>query len=508
MTSVDAPTPSLVARVTSTARSSVVVSASFLLANLLGGTLLLLIAVIVGEGPDTDGFLAAYSAYLTFLLFGSTLRVALVPLLGPTADEGAFRVNAIDSVRRLIAAGLIMSAALAAASPLLGRILVPSAPGDAKVTATLSVAILAVAAGCQIWAAALAAVLAAARRFTVSAMLYATSSAVTVSLAAALMATFGVRGAAVGVLASAVGLLGAHMVYLRRFGFAVAPQWRTARERNTWKLVIRAAAGASVPIVFQVNLSIALAAVSGTAGAVTGYAYAYFLAITLSGVTASTLGLTTMPQLVQALSDQGRRVARAYLIDVAPFGAFLFLPLAAGYAFLGHPFVHAVLGRSLTPATIDLLWDTSRIFMIMALTWAIFTPATTLALSMQRFGGLALVSATVGVTQIVLVLVARSHGPVAVAVAHGVSGALLVILALVLVFHGEAPRAALAALWRCLPAGAFALVFPAFAVAGFDRGLARAAAALVVGGAMYLALSVRLWPSVGGRAVRLLRSRI
>jgi len=45
--------------------------------------------VIVGEGPQTDGFLAAYSAYLTFLLFGSTLRVALVPLFGATADEAA-----------------------------------------------------------------------------------------------------------------------------------------------------------------------------------------------------------------------------------------------------------------------------------------------------------------------------------------------------------------------------------------------------------------------------------
>ncbi len=89
----------------STARSSVVVATSLLLSSLLGGLLALLISVIVGEGPEADGFLAAYSVYLVFILFGSTLRVALVPLFGPTRRGGfrraaAARADAARASRR------------------------------------------------------------------------------------------------------------------------------------------------------------------------------------------------------------------------------------------------------------------------------------------------------------------------------------------------------------------------------------------------------------------------
>src|SRR5207244_8669573 len=123
--------PALVASEASTARSSVVVSISFLVSSLLGGLLALLIAVIVGAGNDTDGFLAAYSAYLTFILFGSTLRVALVPLLGSTADEAEFRKRAADRVGRLVAAGGVAAAVPPAPSALPGRARVPNAPSAA-----------------------------------------------------------------------------------------------------------------------------------------------------------------------------------------------------------------------------------------------------------------------------------------------------------------------------------------------------------------------------------------
>ena len=56
-----------------------------------------------------------------------------------------------------------MAGLLALSAPLLGRALVPSASSDAQSTAVTSVAILAAGAWCQIWAAALAAVLPASR---------------------------------------------------------------------------------------------------------------------------------------------------------------------------------------------------------------------------------------------------------------------------------------------------------------------------------------------------------
>ena len=117
-----------------------------------------------------------------------------------------------------------------------------------------------------------------------------------------------------------------------------------------------------------------------------------------------------------------------------------------------------------------------------------------------------LVSAVVVAAQTVLVTVASTRGPINVAAVHALTGTLLVVLVLVLVFGRDALRAGLPALWRCLPAGAFALVFPALAQAGLAASVALATLGLALGAVLYLALAVTLWPSVGGRAVRLLLS--
>jgi putative peptidoglycan lipid II flippase len=500
-------TPGLVAVDASTARSSVVVSASVVLVSAFGGALAVLIALIAGEGPRTDGFLAAYAAYLTLILFGSTLRVALVPLLGPTGDEAEFRATAATSVARLIAASALVCAVLGCLSPLLGRALVPGAPADAQFTAAVSVAVLALAAWAQIWAAALSAVLSASRRFASSAVLYSASSAITVALAAALLIPFGVLGAAFGLLASAAALLAGHVVYLRRFRFAVRPAWSAVTSGATWRLVGRALAGAAVPISLQINLSIALAAVSHQSGAVTGYTYAYFVAVTISGITSATIGLTTMPQLVQSLSERGRAVADEYVARVAPFSLFLYVPAAAGYACLAHPILVAVLDGPLSASTVALLWDASRIFLLMALTWAVLLPMTGLALSLKLFGGLSLISVACVVVQVGLMVVLGGKAPLSVAIAHAANGVLLVVLVVVLVFGARAGAATMHALRASFPAFPLALVFPALALAGFNDAVFSALAGLVLGGALYLGLAVWLWPAVGRHAVRLLLGR-
>jgi peptidoglycan biosynthesis protein MviN/MurJ (putative lipid II flippase) len=160
--------PSLVATDASSARSSLAVSVGFLLTSLLGGVLSILVAVVVGEGADTDAFFAAYSVYLFFTLFGAGLRTSLVPLLGPTGDERAWRMRSVDVVGRLGGAGAATMALVVVLSPLIGLAL---RPGDAggRETAIASVAILALASYCQIAGASLASVLAAARRFGFSA---------------------------------------------------------------------------------------------------------------------------------------------------------------------------------------------------------------------------------------------------------------------------------------------------------------------------------------------------
>jgi putative peptidoglycan lipid II flippase len=501
-----APDP-MVASDTSTARSSVVVSIGFLLSGIFGALLAFFIAVIIGEGDETDGFLAAYAVYLTFVLFGSTLRVALVPLLGPTASGPQFRQTAATSVQRLLAVAGIAALALVVTAPLVGRVLVPGAPDDAKSAAALAIAILAVAAYCQIWAALLSAVLGAVRRFASSAVIYTAASAVAVGLAVLLMALGGIWGAAVGVLGGALALLAGHIAYLQRFDFFVRPALRPAARRETWKLAALAAGGAAVPVCFQLDVTISLATISDQANAVTAFSYAYFLTVLLTSVTGGVIGLVTMPDLIAALRTRGRQTMHEYFRAMAPFAVFLYLPLAAGYAVFGRPVLDALLEGPLTRETVDLLWDVSRILLAMGLAWCLFVPVTTIALSLEMFRALALVAMCMVAVHAALVIPAGTSGPVTVAAAHALSGTLVMFAVLVVVFRGESLRAAAAATAASLPAAGLALVFPALGAAGLGDSVAGACAGLVLGAAIYLALAVALWPSVGRQAVRLLKRR-
>jgi peptidoglycan biosynthesis protein MviN/MurJ (putative lipid II flippase) len=500
------PPDPLVAAGTSTARSSVVVSIGFLFSGLLGALLAFLIAVIVGEGAETDGFLAAYVIYLAFVLFGSTLRVALVPLLGPTNDAEGFRAVAADSVQRILAVAGLGLLVLLVASPVMGQVLVPGGSPKTQDTAALSTAILAVAAFCQIWAALLSAVLAAVRRFVASAVLYSLSGVVTLAVGAGMMAAVGIWGATIGVLAGATTLLAGHLVYMHRFGFVVLPWWRPALESPTWKLAALAAGGASIPLCFQIDMTISLATVSEQASAVTAYTYAYFLTVLLSSITGGVIGLVTMPNLIAALHEGQPGTLRAYLREMSPFAVFFYMPLAAGYAVFGKPLLDALFEGPLTADTIDLLWDTSRIFLLMGLAWCLLVPVTTIALSLQMYRELAILAACMVAVHAALVIPAGGLGPRAVAVAHAVSGTLVVVMVLVLVFRGDSVQAGLDAVRASLPAGLLALVFPLLGLTALgDGGVAAACAGLLLGAALYVGLGIALWPSVGRRAVTLLQ---
>ena len=70
----------------------------------------------------------------------------------------------------LLAVSAVAAAVLLVASPLVGKALVPNGEPKAQDTAAVSVAILALAAYCQVWSAMLSAVLGAVRRFVGSAL--------------------------------------------------------------------------------------------------------------------------------------------------------------------------------------------------------------------------------------------------------------------------------------------------------------------------------------------------
>lgn len=465
----------------------------------------MVIALVVGVGPDTDAFFAAYSLYLFFALFGSTLRVALVPLMGPVADEGAWRARAENLIARLSGTAGVVVVAVALLSPLLGRVLTPGLP-EASTTAIASLAILALAAYCQIAAAALAAALAAARRFPASALLYVASSVTTLVMATVLLALLGILGAALGVLAGSALLLAGHRAYLARFDFRARPRPTGVRERTTWRMVGLASAGAAIPLAQQFALSIALAAVSGEPGAVTAYTYAYFVGALVSGVTVNAIAFVMVPGMVSAVEKDGERGGAGYLTFAVPVALYLFVPVACAYAFFGLPLLELVFADALGPRGIEILWDASRLFLAMNVGMALLAPGSALVLTLRRYG--ALVWPSVGLLAVhtaVVVPLAITQGAVVAAVAHAALGALLLVPVLALGLSRQALRCAAVGLWRALPAAALALVFVPLAVLVPAPGWLAAAALAAAGLTAYLALGTVLWPAVAGRTLRMLR---
>src|SRR3954454_5800583 len=243
--------PPLVVTAANAAPGSLAVSAAFLVTSLLSGALALLVAIIVGEGADTDAYFAAYSIYLFFVIYGAGLRVSVVPLLGAVEDERAWRSSAADVLARLVGLAVLATGAMVLLSPGIGPLLTPGLPGQARATAAICLAILALASYCQISGAALAAALAAVRRFPASSAIYASGAGVMVVLGTALMTAFGVIGAALGVLGGSATITLGHQAYLRRFGFRVAPAVRRGRERRSLRLAALASAGTALAFAQQ-----------------------------------------------------------------------------------------------------------------------------------------------------------------------------------------------------------------------------------------------------------------
>lgn len=465
--------------------------------------------MIVGDGPDTDAFFAAYSIYLFFVVFGSTLRVAVVPLLGSIDDEAAWRSRAAGVISRLLGVAVVATAAVVVLSPLIGPLITPGLPGSARVTAAACLAVLALASFCQIGAAALASALAAARRFPASAALYVSGTALTLVLGSGLMVAFGVIGAAIGVLGGSTAILLGHIAYLRRFAFRVTPAPRAARERETWRLTALASAGAAIALSQQLQLTIALAAVSSHAGAVTAYTYASFVATLLASVTIYVVGFVMLPGVLATLKAHGERAALGYLDFAVPVAFYLYLPVAAAYAAFGRPIVEAVLGGSLSADSIELLWDCSRIFLLMNLSLAVLSPASAILLALRRYRAFVVSAAAILALHAVGVVIASTYGqPLTVAAVHASLTAALAIPLLGMGFGWEAARAVARVVRLSLPAAAIAIVFPALAVvAPRPSGLVPATGLAIVGIAAYLVIGSLAWPSVGGRALRLLLAR-
>ena len=498
--------PRLLRLDTSISHSSVVVSASLLVSALLGAAQGLLLVFIVGTGSDTDAFLAAYSLYVVFAILGGSLRASIVPVIGAHDSDHTFRARASELLARALLMGAVLTVGLALISTPAGQLLTLGLPSHARWTAVFTLLLLSPAAFMQVYAAAQAAVLVAARRFTVSASLFVVSGAFSLAVSAALLELIGVIGAAVGLLLGSLVLAGGHAVYLSRLGLRPWPRRSMFADRAQRDLALVLAAAASISVALQLNLSIALATLSNDPGAITSYSYAFFIVGLALAISSFPLGLVTMPDLVQDYARRGLVAAREYLVRVPPYAFSVLVPTLVAFAVDGKPLLQAVFAHSLSDHGIDLVYEVGVVLSVMAIPASLLflTGAVTIALGRTRlFLPLSISSLAI---QAALTIPLSSISPAAVAAGHATTLALTVAILYRMIFGRDWASIAFAALRRAAPAFALSSVFVLFRLPlGSDPSAGLAAAAALAGLAAYATLAVLLWPSVARAFIDLLK---
>ena len=486
-------------------RASAGVSLGLLFASIVGAGQAFMLVFLVGDGPATDAFLACYSVYVAVALLGVSLRRSVVPLLGAVGEAGAFRLRANELLARISLVAVVAMLLLAAASPLLAGFLTRGLPRDARSTGFLTLVVLAPAVYLQVRAGAISGVLNAVRRFPASVAMYVLSSALALGLSVALLPAIGPLGAAIGLVVGALTLLLGHSVYARRLG--LRPRLRLAwlADREQGRLLSFLLPASALGIAQQLNLSLALAALAGAGAgnAITSYAYGYLMVGLMSNLSSYPVALVTLPDAVESVAARGREGGREQIEQTAPFVFVVLAPMLAAYASFGRPFLEVAFGGVLSPHTLDLLYEIGVILEPMVVALSLSTLAGGILLTLGGRRGIAGTAAFSLAIHAAAVFALAPIGPQAVAWGH--SGAAIVsALAMIgVAFRGSTAHVAASLARRVAPAFGLALVFPAVGLVAGRLPLWSLALALVGATVLYGVLAVYLWPSVGGRFLRL-----
>jgi len=480
-----------------TGRDSVLLSASFLVTSLSGAGVALLLTFVGGSGTGTDAVLAAYSLYTLLALFAATARAALVPLYGATEPAEAFAARAAETAGRAALAGLAGALLLAALAPLLAALTTGQLPEEAQRTATWALLLLAPSAYLQVRAAALAAVLSAARRFAFSALAYAGAGLVSLVLAGPAIALLGVLGGPVAILAGSIALAAAHERHLR--GFAVRPRARLRwlREGRQWRLTASLVAISAIGLASQAQLAVSLGNLGSEPAEITVYAYAYFLVLTLLSVTSASASLATLPGLVADEARGDRRAVEDYLVRTAPFGIAVVVPLLAAAAAFGRPVLALVFDGVLAPEKVVLLHELIAVLALLGLAYGVLYVVGPVVLVVGRQAALAAVGLLAVLVQLAAVRAVRGDA-LAVAGVHAAVAAGMTLAVCALALGRRTPEVLAALAVRCAPAAVLALPFLSGLALGTDAPAGQAVAAALGCLALYAALGTRLWPGVIG----------
>jgi peptidoglycan biosynthesis protein MviN/MurJ (putative lipid II flippase) len=488
--------PTLVDPDSRTSRSAAAVSAAFLASAAISVGQAVVLTAIVGEGEKTDAFLAAYSVFLSVALLASTMRAQLVPLLGATEPAHEFRRRAEETAARASLVGVVLAAGLLLVSPLASSYVTSGLSTESRRTALEVLIVLAPASALQFRGASLAAILAAAHRFTASAALYVASGCIALSVSASLLAVVGPIGSALGVLSGSVAFALGHELYVRRFGVRLRMRAPWLVQRGQWAMAVALVGFAAMGQVQQINLAIAVSEVSsGNEGSITVYTYAFFLVGLVLTVTSVALGLAMLPRLVARIRTEGEPAVAGHVVRLCGL-TFLFVsPLLTGLVLYGRPLLELVLAPILSRESIDHLDHLSQIFTAYAVPTAVMQALVYAVLALRRWQ-ITLGCAAVWLILQALAVEAIGNGdPDRVAVAHALAAFLAMTVMLVVVLRGASLRVvrSVAALLLATGLVALAAMSPGLLV-GAQESAAGATSMLIGGGLVYVLVFRALRP--------------
>lgn len=475
---------------------ALLVSLSLLTSTAAGGLASILLGVIIGAGRETDAVIAAYSLFFVIALIAATARTAVVPMLSPVEPEAAFRARIVDVGGRISLLGLAGAMGLVLVTPLLGLIYESKVGSDAAWIAAEAVLILAPAAWLQVHTAAASAALTAAGRVRDSAAVYLAYAVALLVLIVPCLLVIGGLGMPVAILIASAILAAGHQRALRGFSLRLDAGPRRLVERAQRQTAAAVLLAAILPLTFQVQFVVALAAVGGEPGDVTAYAYGYYLLIAAVTATGSALSLGTLASLVGAIAADGRRAVGDYAAGTVPVALAVLVPFVAVTVAFGEPLIEVVLGDAFDPEGYEDIVEVIAALAPFAFANAavvLIWPAA-LALGQQRF------VAWVGLGQILamVALAVALRGSI-VGVAASQSAVAIAVLAViwVRVCGRDAGRAAVRLARALAPVALAALGIAAVRlVAGDGVGLAEALLLVPLSLAAYLAIGTAVAPGL------------
>ncbi len=284
------------------------------------------------HGVKTDGFFAAYNAYVAIVLLTGVLRVVVLPRFVRARDDGrlpgevgAWMASVTLPLAPLVFVSLVWPHQIAG-------VLTASGSGRSQAAALLPWIVPSAAA--QVYGGVVASALAARDGYGVAAFGFGAGSVAGIVLTVLLIG-HGVVAFGWGLaLNGAISLLIPLTVLVRRRGL---PDQRLGRR------LIELAEGVALPVALQILFVIGNRFASGIgAGEVTTFSYAYLIAAFLVAVTASSIALvTTVPVARAGDSAQGtvRHVVAVSWLSLAVIAA------AVGvFALAGETVVRSILG--------------------------------------------------------------------------------------------------------------------------------------------------------------------